>query len=148
MARYPETSITLVGSSLGGFYATWLAEKYGVRAVLINPATDPHMGLHAYLGRQHGYHGGESYELTEEHLRQWEELLVAVVHPERYLLLVETRRSAGLPRGGKEIPGRKTGRGARRGPHARELSRAASAHSRIRRDELITSVPSRRICLP
>lgn len=90
MARHPETSITLVGSSLGGFYATWFAEKHGVRAVLINPATDPHIGLRAYLGRQSGYHGGESYELTEEHLRQWEELLVAAVHPERYLLLVET----------------------------------------------------------
>jgi len=90
MARYAEKSITLVGSSLGGFYATWLAEKHGVRAVLINPAIDPHVGLRAYLGCQQGYHGGESYELTEEHLRQWKEFLVAAVHPERYLLLVET----------------------------------------------------------
>ena len=82
--------ITLVGSSLGGFYATWLAERHGVRAVLINPAIDPHVSLRAYLGPQQGYHSGEPYELSEEHLQQWEKLFVNRVHPERYLLLVET----------------------------------------------------------
>jgi len=90
MARHPKEKITLAGSSLGGFYATWLAEKHSVRAVLINPAIDPHVGLRAYLGPQRAFHGGESYELTEEHLRQWKELFVIGVHPERYLLLVET----------------------------------------------------------
>jgi len=82
--------ITLVGSSLGGFYATWLAEKHGVRAVLINPAIEPHVGLRAYLGPQQAFHGGERYQLTEEHLRQWKELFLTRVHPERYVLLVET----------------------------------------------------------
>ncbi|MGB7540555.1 MAG: YqiA/YcfP family alpha/beta fold hydrolase [Burkholderiales bacterium] len=90
MARRPLERVTLVGSSLGGFYATWLAEKHRVRAVLINPAIDPHVGLRAFLGSQRNYHGGEKYELTEEHLRQWERLFVPKVHPERYLLLVET----------------------------------------------------------
>jgi len=88
MARQPLERVTLVGSSLGGFYATWLAEKYRVRAVLINPAIDPHVGLRAFLGPQQN--GGENYELTEEHLRQWEALSVPEVHPEHYLLLVET----------------------------------------------------------
>jgi uncharacterized protein len=90
ISRQPEKKITLVGSSLGGFYATWLAEKHGLRAVLINPAVDPHVGLRAYLGPQQAFHGSERYELTEEHLRQWKELFVTRVHPERYLLLVET----------------------------------------------------------
>jgi len=90
MAKYPLDPITLVGSSLGGFYATWLAEKHDLRAVLVNPAIDPHRGLRAYLGRQQAYHQGESYELTEGYLTQWERLFVARVHPERYLLLVET----------------------------------------------------------
>jgi len=90
ISRQPEKKITLVGSSLGGFYATWLAEKHGLRAVLINPAVDPHVGLRAYLGPQQAFHGGESYELTEEHLQQWKEFFVTRVHPERYLLLVET----------------------------------------------------------
>jgi predicted esterase YcpF (UPF0227 family) len=90
IAQQPREKITLVGSSLGGFYATWLAEKHSVRAVVINPAIDPHAGLRAYLGPQRAFQGGESYELTEEHLRQWKELFVVRVHPERYLLLVET----------------------------------------------------------
>jgi predicted esterase YcpF (UPF0227 family) len=90
IARQPKERITLVGSSLGGFYATWLAEKHKVRAVLMNPAIDPHVGLRAYLGPQQAFHGGERYELTEAHLRQWKELFVINVHPERYLLLVET----------------------------------------------------------
>ncbi len=79
-----------VGSSLGGFYATWLAEKHGARAVLINPAIEPHLGLRAYLGTQTNLHTGEPYELTERHLAEWSELVAPAIHPERYLLLVET----------------------------------------------------------
>lgn len=80
----------LVGSSLGGFYATFLAEKHGARAVLINPAIDPHIGLRAYLGPQKNLHTGEPYELTEAHLRELAKLCVPRITPQRYLLLVET----------------------------------------------------------
>jgi predicted esterase YcpF (UPF0227 family) len=80
----------LVGSSLGGFYATWLAEKHGLRAVLINPAVEPHVGLRDHLGPQQNLYTGERYELTERHLRQWQALYAARITPSRYLLLVET----------------------------------------------------------
>jgi uncharacterized protein len=80
----------LVGSSLGGFYATYLAEKHATRAVLINPAIDPHVGLRAYLGAQKNLHTGEPYELTEAHLQAWRDLYVPRITPARYLLLVET----------------------------------------------------------
>jgi predicted esterase YcpF (UPF0227 family) len=80
----------LVGSSLGGFYATYLAEKHALKAVLINPAIDPHVGLRAYLGPQRNLHTGEPYQLTEAHLREWERLYVPRITPRRYLLLVET----------------------------------------------------------
>jgi uncharacterized protein len=79
-----------VGSSLGGFYATHLAEKHGLKAVLINPAIDPHIGLRAYLGPQTNLHTGEPYELTEAHLREWERLYVPRITPSRYLVIVET----------------------------------------------------------
>ena len=82
--------VCYVGSSLGGFYATYLAEKHGASAVLINPAIDPHLGLRAYLGPQKNLHPGEAYVLTEAHLRQWEKLHVPRVTPGRYLLIVET----------------------------------------------------------
>ena len=83
-------TLTFIGSSLGGFYATHLAEKLGCRAVLINPAITPHRGLEAYLGTQKNLHTGAPYELTRAHLEGWRELLVERVDPEKYLLLLET----------------------------------------------------------
>jgi len=85
-----KSPLCFVGSSLGGFYATYLAEKHGTKAVLINPAVDPHVGLRAYLGPQKNLHSGEPYELTETHLREWERLYVPRVTPARYWLMVET----------------------------------------------------------
>ena len=82
--------VTFLGSSLGGFYATYLAEKLACRAVLVNPAVTPHLGLAAYLGTQKNLHTGEPYELTRAHLEGWRRLLVERVDPERYLLLLET----------------------------------------------------------
>ena len=67
---HDPTSIALVGSSLGGFYATHLAERYRVRAVLINPAVRPYENLVTYLGRQRNLYTGEKYELTPEHFAE------------------------------------------------------------------------------
>lgn len=99
-----------VGSSLGGFYATHLVEKSGAKAVLINPAIDPHVGLRAYLGSQRNLHTGEPYELTEAHLEEWEGLYAPRVTPQRYLLLVEKgdevldyRRAVQRYAGGEQI---------------------------------------------
>lgn len=90
LARAAKGPVTLVGSSLGGFYATWFAEKLGLKAVLINPAVHPHRDLRAFLGVQQNLHSGEKYELTEAHVAQWAKLFVPVITPMRYLLLVET----------------------------------------------------------
>lgn len=90
MAKTPHGAITFIGSSLGGYYATWLAEKHCLRAVLINPAVHPHRDLRAYLGVQQNLYTGEKYDLTEDHLCAWEDLFVPTVTPSRYLLLVET----------------------------------------------------------
>ena len=83
-------ALTFIGSSLGGFYATYLAQKLGCRAVLINPAINPHIGLEAYLGVQKNLHTGEPYELTRAHLDGWRALAVERIDPEKYLLLLET----------------------------------------------------------
>jgi len=90
MARHAGQPVCFVGSSLGGYYATVLAEKHGVKAVLINPAIDPHVGLRAYLGTQKNLHTGEPYELTERHLEEWRRLYPERITPSRYLLIVET----------------------------------------------------------
>jgi uncharacterized protein len=79
-----------IGSSLGGFYATHMVETHGGKAVLINPAIDPHVGLRAYLGQQKNLYSGEAYDLEEAHLEGWRRLYVPNISPQRYLLLVET----------------------------------------------------------
>lgn len=88
-ARAPGAP-TLVGSSLGGFYATYLAEKHALRAVLLNPAVAPQLDLERYLGIQHNLYTGEAYELTRDHIAEWRALDTPTIHPARYLLIVET----------------------------------------------------------
>jgi uncharacterized protein len=80
----------LIGSSLGGYYATSLVEEYGLRAVLVNPAVRPYELLRGYVGLQTNLYTGEQYELTEQHLLELRALEVAHVTSERYLLLVQT----------------------------------------------------------
>jgi predicted esterase YcpF (UPF0227 family) len=83
--------LTLVGSSLGGFYATWLTEQLGCRSVLVNPAITPHESLRAYLGPQKNLYTGEAYSLTEKHLAQLEKIYVQQpVRMDRYLLIHTT----------------------------------------------------------
>lgn len=90
VGRHAGRDITFVGSSLGGFYATWLAEKHSCRAILIQPAVHPHVGLEQYLGPQKNLYTGAEYELTRSHLDGWRALSLETVDPERYLLLLET----------------------------------------------------------
>jgi hypothetical protein len=109
-ARHAGAPLCFLGSSLGGYYATYLAEKHGARAVLINPAVDPHIGLRAYLGEQKNLHTGAAYQLTEAHLRGWQALWVPRITPSRYLLIVETgdevldyRRAVARYRGADQV---------------------------------------------
>ena len=83
----------LIGSSLGGYYATWLAERDAARAmrvVLVNPAVRPYELLAQALGPQTNLYTGERYELTAEHLDELRALEVDAVTPERYLLITRT----------------------------------------------------------
>ena len=83
-------SLTFVGSSLGGFYATWLAERFNLRAVLVNPAVRPYDLLAGEVGRQTNFHTGEEYDFTLAHVAELRELEVDAIDPQRYLLMVET----------------------------------------------------------
>ena len=82
--------LTLVGSSLGGYYATWLAETCDLRAVLINPAVVAPISLNEFIGTQTNLYTGETFEFTAGHIEQLLALDMPCVSPERYLLLVET----------------------------------------------------------
>ncbi len=86
-----QFELSLVGSSLGGFYATWLAERYQCPAVLVNPAVKPHTLLRKYLGENTNYYTDERWTLDESHIEQFRQLYVEQIsEPERYLLLLQT----------------------------------------------------------
>jgi len=83
--------VVLMGSSLGGYYATFLAERYGLKAVLINPAVNPAQLWRAHLGENRNYYSGRRYTITEEHVQQLRDLETAkLAQAQNYLLLVQT----------------------------------------------------------
>lgn len=84
--------IYLMGSSLGGFWATWLAEKYDLRAVLINPAVDLAIFRHEMINVSlKNYHTEDVYMLKEEHVEGFRSVEVPQIkRPENYLLMVQT----------------------------------------------------------
>lgn len=87
----PPASLALIGSSLGGFYATWLAEHYGCRAVLLNPATAPDVTLDVFLGTQPLWHGGGTITVERRHLEELRALKVPrITEPRRYYLVAST----------------------------------------------------------
>ena len=90
-AGVAPADLTFVGSSLGGFYATVMAERLGCRAALLNPAVHPHTHFKRYLGPQTNLYTGEAFELTPQHVEELRALdPPAITRPERYWLFVET----------------------------------------------------------
>ena len=84
-------AVYLMGSSLGGFWATWLAEKYDLRALLINPAVRPYEFMPAYLGRDlASYHTADSYRLSAAHIDEIKQVDVPISRRGNYWLLVQT----------------------------------------------------------
>ena len=81
--------ITLIGSSLGGFYAAYLAEKYHLKAILVNPAVQAPSLLKDYLGPQINPYTDEKYELTGVHMAELEELVVTKPTAEYYWLMIQ-----------------------------------------------------------
>ncbi len=81
----------LVGSSLGGYYATWLAEKHDCRAALVNPAVSPVKNLgEEFLGPQKNYYSGIEYEFTREYALFLDTLDInPVARPHNFLLMVQ-----------------------------------------------------------
>lgn len=64
---WPAQSMAIMGSSLGGYYATWLAQRRSCRAVLLNPAVNPARDLAAYIGEQTAWHAPEERFFFQAH---------------------------------------------------------------------------------
>lgn len=85
---WPPAAVTLVGSSLGGFYATWLAEQLACRAVLLNPAVNPARDLAPYIGPLSYFHDPTyTFDFKAEYLDELCALQVERLTPERYFLI-------------------------------------------------------------
>ena len=90
IAGWPRLQMAVVGSSLGGFYATAVAEATGCRAMLLNPAVDPARDLSAYIGEQTQFHSPEeTFLFRPEYLDELQVLRVpALTRMERYGALI------------------------------------------------------------
>jgi predicted esterase YcpF (UPF0227 family) len=90
-SRHDPQHLALIGSSLGGYYATWLAERIGCRAVLLNPAIAPYDDLRAHLGVQSVFFSEQSFDMKAEFLDELRALdTPAITRPERYFLIAAT----------------------------------------------------------
>lgn len=82
--------VYLMGSSLGGFWATWLVEKYNLPAVLINPAVAPQTFMPKYLDLElESYHTDDTYRLHSHHIDEIIAADVSVTRYNNYWLLVQ-----------------------------------------------------------
>jgi predicted esterase YcpF (UPF0227 family) len=90
IAAWPHDRMAVVGSSLGGYYATWIAEATGCRAVLLNPAVHPARDLAQHIGEQTGFHDpDEHFYFRVEYIEELQRLGVpAITRPERYFAIV------------------------------------------------------------
>ena len=87
---WPKGHMAVVGSSLGGFYATWIAAQTGCPAVLLNPAVDPARDLARYIGEQTAWHDPlQTFYFRPEYVQELRDLQVgSLPRPERFYTLI------------------------------------------------------------
>lgn len=90
LKQWPADRWAVVGSSLGGFYATVLAERHAVRAVVLNPAVNPARDLAAHLGVQTAWHDPAlQFEFRPEHVQHLRALTPGPLQsPHRYAAVI------------------------------------------------------------
>ncbi|MDH4394591.1 MAG: YqiA/YcfP family alpha/beta fold hydrolase [Limnobacter sp.] len=91
--RLPEGGkLSILGSSLGGFYATVLGEQYpDARVVLMNPAVKPYEDLVDQIGRKKVYFSEEEIEFVPEYLNDLKAMeRLTLQNPSRYFLVAAT----------------------------------------------------------
>jgi predicted esterase YcpF (UPF0227 family) len=84
-------NVIIIGSSLGGYFASYLVEHFGGRAALINPAIRPYELLKDYLGENENMYNGEKFIVTEAYIGELKAIDVPIKCPEHHLLLVKMK---------------------------------------------------------
>ena len=85
-----DEPFAFAGSSLGGYYAAYLADKYKTKAVLINPSVKPYRTLASHIGFNHSYYDFSDYEFTQKHIDSLRKYDVSDPDPSQFLLLLQT----------------------------------------------------------
>ena len=89
LADWPREATAVIGSSLGGFYATVVAERLGCRAVLLNPAVEPARDLAAWIGETTAWHDGERIFFRPEYVDELRTLRPGrITRPQRYFAVI------------------------------------------------------------
>ncbi len=95
LAREKHSTVGILGSSMGGFYATSLAERHGLRAVLINPSVRPHLRMERHIrdsgGEMVNPYTGRRFTLDQRDIAALASMVPAqLTQPEKYWLLAQT----------------------------------------------------------
>jgi predicted esterase YcpF (UPF0227 family) len=90
LTGWPTRQMAVVGSSLGGLYATVVAERTGCPAVLLNPAIDPARDLAGYVGQLRSFHDpGAHFDFRAEYLAELRAMTPRVItRPKRYFAVI------------------------------------------------------------
>jgi len=90
LARWPHERMAVVGSSLGGFYATVVAERTGCKAALLNPAINPARDLAGHIGELTSFHNPDDmFYFRPEYVTQLRVMTPrAITRPERYFAVI------------------------------------------------------------
>ncbi len=91
-AGLPPDNLAVIGSSLGGFYASWIAQQLRCKSVMINPSTTPWITLEKHLGEQTAWHNPEEHFFFQaEYLDELKALDVTAQAPAAAQLLIAAK---------------------------------------------------------
>ena len=89
LAQWPRESMAVIGSSLGGFYATVVAERFGCPAVVLNPAVHPARDLAQFVGETTTWHSSQPMHFRAEHVDEFRDMTTPrLTRPERYFAVI------------------------------------------------------------
>ncbi len=84
-----DSEVSLIGASLGGFYALFLSQKYDLKAVLINPSINPEITLLRAIGHGMNYYDNSEYEWNATHVESLKKFKTASINQNNIMLLLQ-----------------------------------------------------------
>ena len=83
------SDVTLIGSSLGGYYSIYLSQKYNIRAALLNPSIHPTITLKNSIGDAPSFYDDSSFKWSDTHIKMLQKFKTKATKQELIMLLVQ-----------------------------------------------------------